>query len=108
MNRMIGTSLIGLLLAASVGAGQASASIPRDLPLSGRIEAAKVRSYDAAAAALAYAAPANPAVREAVQVEAAPAVGRDSAPVQRKTCPAKSWPNLAPRCVADVSEGARS
>lgn len=100
MNRIARTGLLGLALAAGI-VGPALASIPTDLPLSGRVETVARPGYATAGAALAYAAPATPGVGGIARSDEATA-REEEPPAPRKICPKRSWPNLAPRCVAEV------
>ena len=93
------TALLALALAGV--SAPSLASIPTEMPLSGRVEAVGSRGYATAAAALATAAPGG-----AAAVGPAEATAREEeAPAPRKICPTRSWPNLAPRCVADLAGG---
>lgn len=102
MTRITRIALLGLVLAAV--SGPSLASIPTEMPLSGRVEASTARGYATAASALAYAAPGGTVATGLVRPAEATA-REEEAPAPRKTCPARSWPNLAPRCVADLTGG---
>jgi hypothetical protein len=106
MNRNARIGLLGLALAAGFG-GPVLASIPTGMPLSGRTTTPVVRGDATAGAALVYAAPATTGLGRVVRPDEATA-REEEPPAPRKVCPKRSWPNLAPRCVADLGTEGRS
>lgn len=112
-SRLARTALAVLLCAGA--ATEALARLPHAPAASSRVEAAPQGRFetgrDEVRTSVAYAAPVTPALRP---VEApttretvpAPAETGAASPAPRKSCPARSWPNLAPRCFADL--GGRS
>jgi hypothetical protein len=104
MNR---TALLALALSAGFSAtfsAPALARIPTEMPLSGRVEATGSRGYATVVSTLAYAAPAASVAAARARPDEATA-REEEPPAPRKTCPTRSWPNLAPRCVAALETG---
>jgi hypothetical protein len=89
MTRFASVTLLALALAGLATPGRAS--IPTALPLAADVTAIEGRGYATADA--------TGLVRPADGVATA---REDEPPAPRKICPTRSWPNLAPRCVADL------
>ena len=89
MTRFASVTLLALALAGLATPGRAS--IPTALPLAADVTAIEHRGYATADA--------TGLVRPVDGVDVATA-REEEPPAPRKVCPTRSWPNLAPRCVA--------